>query len=462
MDELWRRSATELATLIAERQVTSREVVEEHLARIDAVNGHVNAVTETMAESALAAADVADRAPAAGPLHGVPFTVKQNIDCVGSPTTHGVPALRHAFPWCDAPSVSRLRAAGAIVLGRTNLSELGLRVCADNPLHGRTRNPWDPSLTPGGSSGGDAAALATGMTPLGLGNDAGGSLRSPACCCGVAALKPTTGRIPRASSLPPFDHGWAMQYMAVEGPIARSVVDLRIALSIMAGRDVRDPRSVDAPLQSPGGQGRRRAALVLHVPGADIPPPTLSAIGRAGEILAAAGWEVEHVDPPEIDLVDRTWSELMATDLAVILERTGPVLSPPLRDYVRRFCRWRDVRGTPDHELHATRSFLGRLWSEFFQHYSVAVGPTWTQTPWPSDADLDPEEGLQLVADATRFILPANVLGLPAVAIPAGIGAGMPTSVQIYADLWREDLCLDAAQTIEDAVGAPCPIDPVT
>ena len=250
-------SATELAALIAAREVSSRDVVEAHLDRIDEVNGRVNAVTVVLGASALEAADAADAAlavgsdAATGPLHGVPFTVKENIDCMGSATTHGIPALENSMPSKDAPVVARMKAAGAIVIGRTNLPEFALRLSTDNPLRGATLNPWNPLLTPGGSSGGDAAALATGMTPFGLGNDLGGSLRNPAYCCGVAALKPTAGRIPRAGSIPPLDGGIATQVMAVEGPMARTVADLRLGLQVLAGRDIRDPRSVDAPLHGP-------------------------------------------------------------------------------------------------------------------------------------------------------------------------------------------------------------------
>jgi amidase len=368
MERLYELSATELAALIASGDASSREVVEAHLARIDAVNGRVNAVTVVLAESALAAADAADGAALKGPLHGVPFTVKENIDCVGSATTHGVPALSNSMPWRDAPVVSRMKAAGAIPLGRTNLPEFALRLCTDNPLRGPTLNPWNPHLTPGGSSGGDAAALATGMTPFGLGNDLGGSLRSPAYCCGIAALKPTGGRIPRAGSIPPLDFGWAMQAMAVEGPMARSVADLRLGLSVLAGRDSRDPRSVDAPLQGPSPLARR-AALVTQIPGVGLPAETVAEIQRAGQILAGAGWEVEPAEPPELELVTDTWLNLIAIDFSVMMPGLRPLISGPLYDYMMDLCRMADARDTPNSEIHATRSRLTRLWSKLFAQY---------------------------------------------------------------------------------------------
>ena len=247
-DDLWRRSATTLADLIRTKQTSCQEVVESHLGRIEAVNGRLNAITVVLADSAMVAAAEADRREPTGPLHGVPFTIKENIDCLDSATTRGVPALADSMPSLDAPVVARMKAAGAIPLGRTNLPELGMRITTDNPLHGRTLNPWHADRTPGGSSGGEASALASGMSPLGLGNDIGGSVRNPAFCCGVASLKPSAGRIPHASSIPPEDSGLAAQLLLTEGPIARHVKDLRLAYETLSGRDSRDTQSTAAPL----------------------------------------------------------------------------------------------------------------------------------------------------------------------------------------------------------------------
>jgi amidase len=467
MSGLHERTAVELAALVRGGEVSCRAVVEAHLARIEATNGQVNAVTVVLAEPALAAADLADSARASGarglegPLHGVPFTVKEAFDCVGTATTYGVRALRDALPYVDAPAVARLKAAGAILLGRTNMSEMGLRLCTDNPLRGRTRNPWNPRLTVGGSSGGDAAAVATGMAPLGLGSDLGGSLRVPAHCCGVASLKPTTGRIPHAASLPPRDMAFAGQTMMAPGPMARSVADLRLALSVLAGRDIRDPRSVDAPLRGATPE-ERRVALVCELPDATISPDNLAAIRRAGELLAEAGWEVEETEPPEIARVGELWHKLIATDLSVLAPSMEPLLSPALYEHVVRMCRAAKLEEVSNSRIHTERSRLQRAWSGFFSEYPVVVGPNLTGAPWARDADLDPDNGLDLLARATRFILPANALGLPVVALPMGLASGLPVGFQIYADLWREDLCLVAAGIVERGVPMRVPVDPVT
>lgn len=454
--------ATTLAALIRARAVTSREVVEAHLARVDAHDLATNAIACDLRATALAAADRADALTARptgplGPLHGVPYTLKENIDLIGSATTHGVRALRDARPYLDAPVVTRLRAAGAIPLARTNQSEMGLRLHTDNPLRGATRNPLDARLTPGGSSGGDAAAVATGMTPLGIGNDIGGSVRLPAHCCGVAALKPTIGRVAHAASLPPRDHGAAGQLMLTEGPIARTVADLRLALHVLAGRDPRDPRTVDAPLTGPPAD--RRAALAAPP---TLPPATRAALHRAADHLAAAGWTIQPVDPPELDHVAHVWGHLLATDYRTLLPALRPYISATLHRYLTRLLAPYDDAPPSNQRLHAERARLTREWSALLTEHAILITPTLATPVWPVDADLDPTEGVELLSAATPYILPPSALGHPALTLPITLTDGQPQSIQIIADHWREDLCLRAAETIEAALTdpIPTPIDP--
>ncbi len=458
-DELWRLPAHRLAEMIARRETTSRAVVEAHLARIEAVNKRSNAITLVLTDSALAAADAADATPGTGALHGVPFTIKENIDVFGTPTTQGVPYFAHAMPTRDAPVVQRMKSAGAIPIGRTNLPELASRLSTDNPLHGRTLNPWNPSLTAGGSSGGDAVALATGMTPFGLGNDICGSLRNPAYCCGVVSLKPTAGRIPHFISIPPSDAGIASQLMFVQGPMARSIEDLRIGLKVLSGRDICDPVSVDALLQ--GTQPTlRRAALVTAVPGKALPASTVAAVREAGAVLSAAGWQVDEVQAPDIELINELWGRLLSADFLPALTMLAPAVSPPVYDLLSRLCH-RFAELPPLHEdVHTIRHRILRGWSQLFADYPVLVGPVWAELPWPADADLEPSTGLDLMLSTARFITPANVLGLPAVALTTGMADGLPKGVQVYADLWREDLCLEAAAVIERGTTRVTPTDP--
>ncbi|MDE0452597.1 MAG: amidase family protein [Gammaproteobacteria bacterium] len=460
MSELWRRTAGDLAALIRAGEVSSREVVQAHLDRIEEVNPSITAVTVTLGESALAAADAADAASGddLGPLHGVPFSIKENIDCVGSPTTNGVPALAEFLPERDAVIVERMKRAGGIPLARTNMPEMGVRLDTDNPLRGRTRNPWNPNLTPGGSSGGEASALATGMTPFGLGNDIGGSLRNPAYCCGIASLKPTVGRIPLATANL-ADFGVANAFLT-DGPMARSVADLRLGLLILAGRDRSDPQSVDAPLAGPVPE-HPRAALVTRIPGVELPAATVSEIERAGCALADQGWEVEEAEAPELDRVNDIWGKVITYDSDVLFAEMGPILRPVVYESLVRMAGHFDARSMPNVAIHRERRRLRALWSEWLTGYAVAIGPTWTCTPWEIDADLDPEGGLQVFLDTIRFITPGNVLGIPGLALPTGVADGLPSGVQIYAELYRDDLCLMAAEAIEAESPMPTPIDPV-
>jgi amidase len=459
--ELWSKSATDLAELIRRRDVSSVEVVESHLRRIEAVNPSVNAVTLVLGDSALEAAKKADSNPGAGALHGVPFTVKENIDCTGSATTQGVPALAEAMPPRDAPVVGRMKAAGGIPIARTNLPEFGLRISTTNPLRGRTLNPWDPTRVAGGSSGGEGASLATGMSPIGLGNDIGGSLRNPAYCCGVIGLKPTPGRIPHATSLPPENGGLAEQLMAVEGPMARHVKDVRLGYEILSGRSVRDPVSVDVPLYGPAPT-HKKAALVTEVPGVELPASTVAAVKRAADVLEDQGWQVEEVSPPELAQVTDVWAQVLTMDIRVTLELLGPVMSPESQRALRELIEAYRPEELMIPVVHGERLRLSRLWSEFFVDYPIVVGPTWTDIPFLHDEDIQPGTGSKMTVDRLRFITPANLLGIPAIAIPTGVADGLPTGVQIYADRWREDLCLLVAETIEAEVGQICPIDPVT
>ncbi|MFM9133509.1 MAG: amidase, partial [Actinomycetota bacterium] len=247
-DELWRLGALQLAEGIRSRRFSSREVVQAHLDRVQEVNGHVNAVVKVLADSALVAADAADTAvregAGLGAFHGVPFTIKENIDVAGQPTTSGVPIFAGAIAPETAPAVERMLAAGAIPIGRTNLPDMGLRIHTDSTLYGRTKNPWNAERTAGGSSGGEAAALATGMSPLGLGNDIGGSLRNPAHACGIVSIKPSRGVVPDTQAFPTPDRSLSSQVMLNQGVMARTVADVRAGLETVAGHDPRDPVSV--------------------------------------------------------------------------------------------------------------------------------------------------------------------------------------------------------------------------
>ena len=462
--EIWRNNATDLAGMIAAGDVSSLEVVDSHLDRIEEVNGWLNAVTRVLADEARVAAKDADKAVAAGdelgPLHGVPCTIKENVDVAGTPTTQGLPVFADLISPTDAPLVERLRSAGAIPIGRTNLPELGLRISTDNPLHGLTRNPWHPERTAGGSSGGEGSAIASGMSPLGLGNDIGGSVRNPAFCCGITAIKPTHGRLP-AFSVFAHDQNPALssQIMLTDGPMARSVSDLRTAMGILNGRDIRDPRSVDVPLDGP--DAKRQAAVVKHIPGVDCHPSVIEGIERAASSLAEAGWEIVESTPPGIDLCSEIWAHLLGADVSLLMDAARPILSKEMAEALDSGITEQFSREiiSPD-VIHVERSRLAREWSLFFAENPVVIMPTWPHPPFEHGADIR-EESRQELVETLRFITPANVLGLPSVALPVGVSDALPQGVQCVADRWRDDLALEAAGDIEESLGIITPINPI-
>ena len=463
--DLWRMSATDLAAAIRSGQASSREVLEAHLRRIEAVNPSVNAVTAVLGEQALAAAKAADHAVAGGgelrPLHGVPFTVKENIDLAGTPTTQGIKAFAGAVPNRDAPHVARLRAAGAIPIGHTNCPDLGIRWHADSDLWGATINPWDRSRTPGGSSGGEAAALATGMTPLGVGGDLGGSLRWPAQCCGICSLKPTLGRIPRGTTIEPADLPIANQLMMVEGPLARRVADLRAAFELMAGPTWRDPWTVPAPLRGPEPARPVRVALVASPAGQGTASQVQDGVRKAAAILADAGYAVEEAEPPSVDAAARTWLDILTSAEM----RLGWQIMSPLcgADTNRFMSALFEAAGAPDPatavQAFMIRQSVLRAWGQFQEHHPLIVAPVFTGLPWEPGKD-QTTTGVAEILRGMRMAVAVNALGLPAVTLPVGTGGGLPWSVQVIGPRYREDLCLDAAGALEDRAGIITPIDP--
>lgn len=466
MSELWQMGALELAGAIRAGEVSSREVVEAHLVRVDKVNAHLNAIVRLLADEALAAADAADRAVAdgdeLGPLHGVPCSVKENIDVAGTPTTQGVLALSEAVAAVDAPTVARMRAAGAIPFARTNLPDLGLRIHTHSSLHGLTRNPWNPHVTAGGSSGGEAAALASGMSPIGLGNDIGGSLRNPAHCCGIASIKPSIGVVPMATVIPPEDLMLAEQQMLVEGPMARHVADVRAGLLTIAGMDVRDPRSVPARLTDAEPGERLRVAVLAEPPGGATATGIAATVRRVADILSDAGHDVVEAVPPDYEHVLQLWAMSLIIDLRVQRPLLDAVVGDDGRAIIANFDLSVPTLGVDEIlGFQVERFRLMRMWSAFFADHPILLSPTWAHPAFEHGKDIgDSESGAML--EILRPVLPANVLGLPAAVVPGAVVDDLPVGIQVIGDRYTDLRCLTIAEEIEAAVGRFTPIDPVT
>jgi len=307
MQDLWRLSAIDLAALVRSKKVSAKEAVAAALARLDAVNPKINAVVDHRSDDVLKEASRVDAAIArgedAGPLAGVPVTVKVNIDQEGFATTNGLKLQAGAIAKSNSPVIDNLRKAGAVILGRTNCPAFSYRWFTTNLIHGDTKNPRDPGVTPGGSSGGAGAAVAAGIGHIAHGTDIAGSIRYPAYACGVHGLRPTVGRIAAFNAALP-ERTIGPQISAVSGPLARTIADLRIALAAMSSKDVRDPWWVPAPLEGPPVQ--KRAALCLNPDGLDPVPEVKAAVADAGKRLARAGWTVEEISntPPLREAAD--------------------------------------------------------------------------------------------------------------------------------------------------------------
>lgn len=418
---LTHRSATELAGLIRDRAVSAIEVMDAHLEAIERLNPLLNALV-AVAEDARDQAAAHDRALARGrrtaPLHGVPFTVKDIIETAALPTTLGMIELADNRPQSDATVVARMRTAGAILLGKTNCPRGGSGGDTDNELHGRTQNPYDPTRSPGGSSGGEAAAIAAGMSPCGIGSDSGGSLRMPAHFCGIATLKPTAGRIPLTGILDEQGPLGPMSDPRTQpGPMARRVEDLTLLLSVLAGPDGVDAGAVPVALDDPANVEVRGLRVMLQRSDGVAAPDlgTESALRAAAAALGDAGAVVTEDAPPPggHELTERVWDSYGD-------EMTAPELYRVLRDW--------DAYRT---------AMLGLL-----DRFDLILTPV---APEPA-----PQHGADVV---WRYTTPHSLTGWPCVVVRAGTSAGVPVGVQLVSGPWQDHVAIAAASAVESALG---------
>ncbi len=465
-NELWRWDAGDLAHAIRNRGISSREAVDACLSRLDAVNPRLNAVVDMFPDQALADADKADaavrRGDELGPLHGVPLTAKVNIDFAGRANTNGVVAFKDVIAETDAPAVSNWRKAGGVFIGRTNTPAFSWRWFTDNDLHGRTFSPWDRGATPGGSSGGAAVAVASGIGPLAHGNDIGGSVRYPAYACGIMGLRPTLGRIPAFNGTAKDERAVIAQLASVQGPLARSIGDLRLGLRAMSARDARDPWWVPAPHEHGGERKPCRVAMVAELAGVAHDKAVSQAVRRSAAWLEEAGYAIEEISPPR-------WSESAELWALLVLNEVRFSMMPAIEAYgdeaTKRAARAM-VAITPVVDFDgfrqglARRATLLREWMLFFERYPLILMPTSWRKPFPIDTD-------QLGPDAMRAIFEANsplfvlpLLGLPGLSVPTSIIDGLPMGVQLVGGRYDEERLLVAGEVIEARCGKLTPIDP--
>lgn len=466
-EELWKWTAVDLAQAIRTKMVSSREVVLSCLQRIDEVNPKVNALVEVSREEALADADAADRAITAGKplglLHGVPVSIKVNTDQAGHATTEGAVAFRDNISELDSPQVANLRSAGAVLVGRSNTPTFSFRWFTNNSLHGKTLNPWDASRTPGGSSGGAAAAVATGMLPIAHGNDLAGSIRYPAYACGVAGLRPTVGRIPSWSSL---GYPLSIQTMGVQGPLTRSVGDLRLALASMSKFHPGDPTYLPVMLTGKPLKQPIRVGLLRDVGITEPSPAVNQALDEAAARLTDAGYIVEEVEFPLFAEAHKLWHLLCMEDFRRVMPLVEQVGDEEIKLSAKNFFasgkEWwgeepqlSDILGG-----YARRGALMVQLQHFLEDYPLLLLPSSTEQAFQQDADLASEESMRHVVAAQWPMMAVALFGVPAISVPTSVVSGLPVGVQIVGRRFREDTLFDAAEILEAHASIVTPIDP--
>ena len=461
MQDLWRLSATEMAGLIRSKKVSAKEAATAALARLDAVNPKINAVVDHRPEDVLAQASAVDaaigRGEDVGPLGGVPVTVKVNIDQEGFATTNGLKLQRDAIAKSNSPVIDNLRKSGAVILGRTNCPAFSYRWFTTNLIHGDTKNPRDPGITPGGSSGGAGAAVAAGIGHIAHGTDIAGSIRYPAYACGVHGLRPTMGRIAAFNAALP-ERPIGPQISAVSGPLARTIGDIRIALAAMSASDYRDPWWVPAPLEGPAMP--KRVAMCLNPDGLDPVPEVKAAVADAGKRLARAGWIVEEIaNPPPLreaaDLQTKLWLGDGYEAQLEAAEREGdPGALACLRGNRAK------VHPFDLSKALTRRATLTREWLTFFENYAVLLMPVSGELPFPDQLDRKDEASFARVWHAQLPQIAIPFMGLPGLTVSTGLVGRVPVGVQLVAGRYREDLCLAAGEAIEAGGTPSAVIDP--
>jgi Asp-tRNA(Asn)/Glu-tRNA(Gln) amidotransferase A subunit family amidase len=446
VDELTAKSLTTIAEMIRRREVSPVEVAEAHLRRIDDLNRSLNAIV-TVAPDVIDRARVAQDAPAQGELHGVPITIKDTIETAGLRTTSGSKMRAEYVPEVDAPAVARLKAAGAIVLGKTNAAEMAMDYTADNPVFGRTNHPLNSRLTPGGSSGGEAVVIATHMSPGGIGSDLAGSVRIPAHFCGICGLKPTTGRVPGEGQFPPSSGPYSLG--AVIGPMARSVGDLRVLFRALIA-DVSSPRDLDLK----GG----RFAWYTDDGVVPVTEDTAQAVKNAVNALNGAGLVGQEQLPPHLERGNEMWLKLFSRASVVQLRQA----------YAGReneggsFVSWR--LATADDSSPPTLDEYISNWMErdrlreellrWMEATPIIVAPVGSTPAYEHDTLKITVRGSTFgTFRAFSYAQAFNVFDLPVVTVPAKKDGSLPIGVQIVGPPFAEEMVLAAAEIVESALG---------
>ena len=449
-------SAASIAQAIRGREVSAAETVEAHLRRIDEVNPKLNAVVQLASERAMDEARAADaalaRGESLGPLHGVPITIKDSHDTEGIVSTGGTLGRKDFVPEADATAVARMRAAGAIVLGKTNTPELTLSFETDNLVYGQTNNPYDVGRTPGGSSGGAGAIIAAGGSAMDLGTDTGGSIRVPSAFCGLAGLKPTSGRVPRTGHIVPWGLG-GLDSLTTIGPMARFVEDLWLAFPIIAGPDGIDPFIHPVPLGDPASVNIAGLRVAFFTDNGTVSPTAEveASVRSAAAAIADSGAEVVEDLPAAItENIDANITSILTADggagVRRLVDKAG---TEQVHPRLNRFMQAEPI-STAEYTalLEHMDAFRSQMLS-FMENYDAILSPV---RPWPA---LPHGESLTSEASPANFYTSVfNTTGWPGSVVRVGTSSeGLPISVQVMCRPWCEDVAVALATVLENALG---------
>lgn len=455
-EPLYYQDATSLAALIASKQVSSREVVQAHLDRIAEVNPKINAIVTLLAEDALRAADAADTAVAGGielgPLHGVPVTVKDSIDTAGVLTQGGTKLFAGRVPDTDGTSVSRFKAAGGILLAKTNLPEFSAWTETDNLVTGRTNNPWNLDRTPGGSSGGESAAIAAGMSPIGIGSDVAISLRGPAAHTGIAALKATHGRIPFTGHLAPMTSAWFHV-----GPMARTVRDIALGYSLLSGPDGIDGYAVHA--KDIGSASTRIPGQTIRVGWVSddafgpVDPEITAAVDDAAAFLSDLGLRVDRIDAPFLRETDALTADMtfFYSQLVPYIKELAAGREGELFATGSGIVAMEETTYAQLHDARKTQEYLRSAFAGYFRAYDVLLCPVTPMTATPHGALEPVVDGVAVpwthVMDITSYF---NLTGLPALSVPYAFSSeNLPIGIQLVSQWFDESTILRLGALLE-------------
>jgi Asp-tRNA(Asn)/Glu-tRNA(Gln) amidotransferase A subunit family amidase len=466
VDDVVYISLTEMSERIRAKKLSPVELVDAHLARITRLNPKVNAFVTVdekrareQAKSAEAALSSSAKSNSLGPLHGVPISIKSSIDVAGLPCECGSILRKGNLPTEDAPLVKRLRAAGAVILGNTNVPEFLMAYETDNVLYGRTNNPWDLSRTPGGSSGGEAAAIASGCSAGGVGSDGGGSIRIPAHYSGICGLKPTPGRIPSTGHFPGSAGPFAQ--LGVVGPMARTIRDVERLFEVMAGPDPGDPASAPVPLRRWSALEIRKLGVACFVDDGVTPvtPETAAAVRTAAEALRAQGFQVADWRPQNLDRVWQLWWNLFGRAgqmaFAPTIESHEAELSPILRAFRAKVAEAPPLTAQELLNTLLARDVLRANLLAKMEEFPILICPACAVPAFRHGEREWTVQGRKVeYLKAMSYSQWFNLLGNPAAVVPVGRSPeGLPIGVQIVGRPWEEEAVLAVAAKIEEACG---------